>query len=141
MLEVMTRRYYRIRPLAHVQLTQRNGHPMLTAEYVHDGQRYLVIATVAHAGEIATATDLARLLDTMPSDRTVLVDLYLAAPRTPEDEGAGPDGTANWIRDKLGTIPSGLGRVSVAVWRTGRCAACIHWSPSGWACGGCPDSS
>ena len=26
-----------------------------------------------------------------------------------------PTGTANWIRDKLGTIPSGLGRVSVAV--------------------------
>ena len=92
MLEVMTRRYYRIRPLTHVQLTQRNGHPVLTAEYAHDGQRYLVIATVADAGEIAPATDLARLLDTMPSDRTVLVDLYHAAPRTPEDEGAGPDG-------------------------------------------------
>jgi acetyl/propionyl-CoA carboxylase alpha subunit/acetyl-CoA carboxylase carboxyltransferase component len=115
MLEVMTRRYYRIRPLAHVQLTQRNGHPVLMAEYVHDGQRYLVIATVADAGEIAPATDLAQLLDTMPSDRTVLIDLYHAAPRTPEDDGTGPDGTANWIRDKLGTIPSGLGRVSVAV--------------------------
>ncbi|HEY6787650.1 MAG TPA: biotin carboxylase N-terminal domain-containing protein, partial [Trebonia sp.] len=115
MLEVMTRRYYRIRPLAPVQLTQRNGHPVLTAEYVHDGQRYLVIAMVAGAGEIAPATDLARLLVAMPSDRTVLVDLYHAAPRTPGNEGAGPDETANWIRDKLGTIPAGLGRVSVTM--------------------------
>jgi acetyl/propionyl-CoA carboxylase alpha subunit/acetyl-CoA carboxylase carboxyltransferase component len=115
MLEVMTRRYYRIRPLAPVQLTQRNGHPVLTAEYAHDGRRYLVVATVADAGEIAPAIDLARLLVAMPPDRTVLVDLYHAAPRTPDDEGAGPDGTANWIRDKLGTIPSGVGRVSVMV--------------------------
>jgi acetyl/propionyl-CoA carboxylase alpha subunit/acetyl-CoA carboxylase carboxyltransferase component len=121
MLEVMTRRYYRIRPLAPVRHTQRNGHPVLTAEYVHDGQRYLVIALVASAGEIPPAADLARLLVAMPPDRTVLVDVYHAAPRTSEDartsedEGAGPDETANWIRDKLGTIPAGLGRVSVTM--------------------------
>ena len=47
MLEVMTRRYYRIRPLENVQVTERGGRPMLTAEYTHDGQDYLVIATVA----------------------------------------------------------------------------------------------
>ena len=26
-------------------------------------------------------------------------------------------------------------------WRTGRCAACTRWSPSGWGCGGCRTSS
>lgn len=34
MLEVMTRRYYRIRPLEHIQVTERDGRPLLTAEYV-----------------------------------------------------------------------------------------------------------
>src|SRR5262249_34962746 len=99
MLEVMTRRYYRIRPLNHVQLTGRNGRAVLAAEYVHDGHRYLVIATVADAGEIALATDLPRLLDTIPPGRTVLVDLYHTTARTPEDEDGGPNARANWIRD------------------------------------------
>jgi len=117
MLEVMTRRYYRVRPLDHVQVTERNGRPVLTAEYVHDGQRYLVIATVADAGEIAPATDLTRLLDTMPSGRTVLVDLYHTTTRTHEDEDGGPNARADGIRDKLGTIPPVVGRVAVAVRR------------------------
>src|SRR6202035_1102076 len=56
MLEVMTRRYYRIRPLQNVQLTERSGRPLLTAEYAHDGRDYLIIATVADAGENAAGT-------------------------------------------------------------------------------------
>src|SRR5262249_12020261 len=47
MLEVMARRYSRIRPLENVRVTERSGRPLLTAEYPHDGTRYLVIATVA----------------------------------------------------------------------------------------------
>ena len=48
MLEVMTRRYYRIRPLEQVKIIMHNGRPLLTAEYVqmarlrarrHRGQR------------------------------------------------------------------------------------------------------
>ena len=131
MLEVMTRRYYRLRPLTPVQLTQRNGRPVLTAEYVHDGQHYAVIATVAGAGDDALASDLAGLFDTVlpdtalldtvmpdkgPSDRIILVDLYHATPPPPDDEDAGPDATASWIGDRLAAIPSGVGRVSVAVY-------------------------
>ena len=33
MLEVMTRRYYQIRPLRRVRVTERGGRPVLTAEY------------------------------------------------------------------------------------------------------------
>ena len=79
MLEVMTRRYYRIRPLRNVQVTERSGRPLLTAEYAHDGQDYLVIATVADAGESAAGTDLPQLIDALPSGRTVLVDLYVTS--------------------------------------------------------------
>ena len=161
MLEVMTRRYYRIRPLRNVQVSERSGRPLLTAEYAHEGRDYLVIATVADAGESAAGTDLPQLIDALPSGRTVLVDLYVTS-QTSEDD---PDARADRIRDKLGLIPPAVARVAVAVRRpdgegaagrtgspsmagrtgrrsrTGRSAAGIRWWPNGWACGGSPGSS
>ena len=117
MLEVMTRRYYRIRPLRNVQVTERGGRPLLTAEYAHDGRDYLIIATVADAGENAAGTDLPQLIDTLPSGQAVLVDLYVTS-QTPEDEGnGGPDARAERIRGKLGPIPPAVARVAVAVRR------------------------
>ncbi len=117
MLEVMTRRYYRIRPLRNVQVTERSGRPLLTAEYAHDGRDYLIIATVADAGESATGTELPQVIDTLPSGRTVLVDLYVTS-QTSEDEGNGdPDARADRIRGKLGPIPPAVTRVAVAVRR------------------------
>ena len=91
----------------------------------------------------------------------MLIDLYVTS-ETSEDEAGGPDARAERIRDKLGIIPHAVQRVAVAVrrpdgsdgdeqpaWftfsarrtagtrpRTGPCAACTRWSPSGWACGG-----
>ncbi len=116
MLEVMTRRYYRIRRLEHVRVAERNGRPLLTAEYVHDGRDYLVIATVADGGR-AAGIDLAQLLDGLPSGRTVLVDLYLTS-QAPEDEGdADSDAGADRIRGQLGPIPASVARVAVAVRR------------------------
>src|SRR5580704_4759215 len=77
MLEVMTRRYYRIRPLENVRVVEHSGRPLLTAEYTHDGQDYLVIATVADGTESAAKSDLPELAGALPADRTVLVDLYV----------------------------------------------------------------
>jgi acetyl-CoA carboxylase carboxyltransferase component/pyruvate/2-oxoglutarate dehydrogenase complex dihydrolipoamide acyltransferase (E2) component len=114
MLEVMTRRYYRIRPLEHVEVTERSGRPVLTAEYVHEGRDYLVLATVADG---APRTGLAELPGEFPSDRTVLVDLYLTS-GTPEDEhDDDPDARADRIRGTLGPIPPAVGRIAVAVRR------------------------
>jgi acetyl/propionyl-CoA carboxylase alpha subunit/acetyl-CoA carboxylase carboxyltransferase component len=113
MLEVMTRRYYQIRPLKNVQVTERDGRPLLTAEYVHDGRGYLVIATVADGTENVPWTGL--LPDELPSDRTVLVDLYVTS-QAPEGEGdAGLDARADRIRGQLGSIPAAVGCVAVAV--------------------------
>ena len=117
MLEVMTRRYYRIRPLEHVRVTERGGQPLLTAEYVHDGHGYAVIATVADGRESAAETDLPELIDTLPPGRSVLVDLYVTS-QTPEDEAdRDPDARAERILGKLGVIPPGVARVAVAVRR------------------------
>ena len=115
MLEVMTRRYYQIRPLRNVQVTERGGRPLLTAEYAHDGDDYLIIATVADGKESAAGTELPQLLEALPSDRIVLVDLYVTS-QTPEDQGD-PGARADRIRGKLGLIPPAVARVAVAVRR------------------------
>jgi acetyl/propionyl-CoA carboxylase alpha subunit/acetyl-CoA carboxylase carboxyltransferase component len=116
MIEVMTRRYYQIRPLSRVRVTEQGGRPLLTAEYDHDGQDYVLIATVASGTDTAAETDLIQLVDKLSADRTVLVDLYVTS-ETPEDEAGGPDARAGRIRDKLGIIPSAVERVAVAVRR------------------------
>jgi acetyl/propionyl-CoA carboxylase alpha subunit/acetyl-CoA carboxylase carboxyltransferase component len=116
MLEVMTRRYYQIRPLRGVEVTEHGGRPLLTAEYDHDGQDYVLIATVASGTDNAAETDLPQLVDKLSADRTVLVDLYVTS-ETPEDEAGGPDARAGRIRDKLGIIPPAVERVAVAVRR------------------------
>jgi acetyl/propionyl-CoA carboxylase alpha subunit/acetyl-CoA carboxylase carboxyltransferase component len=109
MLEVMTRRYYRIRPLKNVQVTERAGRPLLTAEYVHEGRDYQVVATVADGSENVPWTDL--LPDELAAGRTVLVDLYVTS-QASEDEG---DASADRIRGQLGSIPAAVGPVAVAV--------------------------
>jgi acetyl/propionyl-CoA carboxylase alpha subunit/acetyl-CoA carboxylase carboxyltransferase component len=116
MLEVMTRRYYQIRPLRNVRVTEPGGRPLLTAEYSHDGRDYVVIATVARGTDTAPETDLPRLVDALSAGRTVLVDLYVTS-QTPEDEIGGLDARAGRIRDKIGIIPGAVERVAVAVRR------------------------
>jgi acetyl/propionyl-CoA carboxylase alpha subunit/acetyl-CoA carboxylase carboxyltransferase component len=117
MLEVMTRRYYRIRPLQNVQVTERSGRPLLTAEYSHDGTGHLIIATVAESAESAAATELPQLIEALPTGRTVLVDLYVTSQTAEEDGHGAPEARAERIRGKLGVIPPSVARVSVAVRR------------------------
>jgi acetyl/propionyl-CoA carboxylase alpha subunit len=139
MLEVMTRRYYRIRPLEQVKVIEHNQRPLLTAEYAHDGHDYLLIATVAGAAENDGATDLRRLVDALPPGRTALIDLYVTS-QTPEADRDPDAQTARKATGRPGS-PSAPLRGPGQRWRTGRCAACTRWSPSGSACGGCQDSS
>jgi acetyl/propionyl-CoA carboxylase alpha subunit/acetyl-CoA carboxylase carboxyltransferase component len=119
MLEVMTRRYYQIRPLENVRVVEHGGRPLLTAEYTHEGQDYLVIATVAESTESAAESDLPELPGALAAGRTVLVDLYVTS-QAPEDEADDdPDARATRIRGKLGAVPPAVERVAVAVRRTG----------------------
>ena len=116
MLEVMTRRYYRIRPMKHVQVIEHNDRPLLTAEYSHNRHDYVVVAAVGSATETDGASDLRQLVDALPSDRTALIDLYVTS-QTPEVDGGDSDARAVRIRAKLGTIPRTVGRVAVGVRR------------------------
>ncbi|MBN9109181.1 MAG: biotin/lipoyl-binding protein [Pseudonocardia sp.] len=124
MLEVMTRRYYRIRQTGPVQIVDHGGRPVLTATYTADGHDYLILATVASGrastddpgadAPAAVSTDLNRMVATLPPGRTALIDLYVTSD---DSAGVDPDARARRIADKVGTIPASVGRVAVAVRR------------------------
>ena len=124
MLEVMTRRYYRIRHLTDVTVVDRGGRPLLSATYRHDGRDHIVLATTVHtapaapvAGEPpAVQADLRRIVARLPADCTVLLDLYVTAGQAPDDD---PERSAEKIRESLGTLPAPLDRVAIAVRRAG----------------------
>ena len=56
MLEAMTRRYYRVRTLTDLRIVDRDGRPLLTAAYTHEGQDYRVLATTVHTAPAGPAT-------------------------------------------------------------------------------------
>jgi acetyl/propionyl-CoA carboxylase alpha subunit/acetyl-CoA carboxylase carboxyltransferase component len=121
MLEVMTRRYYRIRPLERFSVVEHGGRPLLSAQYSDHDRRYSVLATVVDStvtegaeGPTAVATDLHQLVDALPAEHTALIDLYVTSD---DSSGAEPDARAGRIRDRLGAIPQAVGRVAVAVRR------------------------
>ena len=127
MLEVMTRRYYRIRALRDVEVVDRGGRPLLTARYSHDvtgaGSREVTVlaTTVRTAPDAPTGTDpkavqgdLRRLLQQVPADRDVELDLYVIAGEAPD---ADPERSAEKISALLGRLPEPITRVAVAVRR------------------------
>jgi acetyl/propionyl-CoA carboxylase alpha subunit/acetyl-CoA carboxylase carboxyltransferase component len=121
LLEVMTRRYYRIRPLRRFEVAVHDGRPLLSADYRHGGRDYTVLGTVvdstAHGGAenpSAVSGDLRAMVSALPAGRTALVDLYVSSDNS---QGVEPNARASRIRDRLGPLPPAVGRVAVAVRR------------------------
>ncbi|WP_210036354.1 ATP-binding protein [Pseudonocardia parietis] len=118
LLEVMARRYYRVRPLRELELTEYAGKPLLTARYQHLGNDRTLFASVIDnndpAAAAAVAEELRRRVAELDGNRTALVDLYVTS--TKADDGGDPDARAERVRAALGRVPGGiLHRVAVAV--------------------------
>ncbi|MFP5022736.1 ATP-binding protein [Pseudonocardia phyllosphaerae] len=117
LLEVMTRRYYRVRPLRDLELSEFAGHPLLTAHYQHLGNDRELYATVIDNNDpeaaAATAEELRRRAGELAPGRTALVDLYVTSTHT--DDGGDPDARADRVRAALGRVPETVARVAVAV--------------------------
>ncbi len=118
LLEVMTRRYYRVRPLQGIALTEHAGAPLLQARYQHLGNDRTLFASVIDNNDpeaaMATAAELRRLVGELGPGRTALVDLYVTS--THADDGGDSDARAERVRAALGRVPGdALHRVAVAV--------------------------
>ena len=88
MLELLTRRYYRIRPLEDVRTLRRDGRQFVTAHYAHDGRQVQLITTLAEVSELrATASAVASLARDAPASEAA-VDFYLCGSEPSPDEDA-----------------------------------------------------
>ena len=78
MLEIHTRRYYRIRTIDHLNCQVIDGHSCATGAYHHDGKRIHVVATHTDYDRLGeTATKLCPFLQTLPPDDDVVMDFYV----------------------------------------------------------------
>jgi acetyl-CoA carboxylase carboxyltransferase component/biotin carboxyl carrier protein len=114
LLEVLTRRYYRVAGLEDVRVVDLDGKPFLTAFYERKGRRVRLISTFADPSTLATSAARAgELVRSGPATEGVAVDLYLSW----EDPPSEPDEMARTIADALAAarLPSGVGRVAVSV--------------------------
>jgi len=113
MLELLTRRYYRVYPLEEVQALERDGQRFLTAHYTPGEERVDLITTVAEASELpAAAAAAAALAADAPAARAV-VDFYLAWSDPPRETDAMAAELHAVIR--AAGLPPTVERVAVAV--------------------------
>jgi acetyl/propionyl-CoA carboxylase alpha subunit/acetyl-CoA carboxylase carboxyltransferase component len=81
MLEVLVRRYYRHRAIEDLETREVEGSAVATAHYVHEGMRLRVVAACTAWDDLAgTLTALRPLLEELPAEQEVLLDLFLWRP-------------------------------------------------------------
>ena len=110
LLEVMTRRYYRIRPIREVVTFERDGIPFATTSYPRADHEVHVLSTHVEHDELeAAVTIVAALTEEVPTTDFVVVELY----EWDDEGGVDVDGAGlAALLDR--TLPPGLQRVVVA---------------------------
>ena len=85
LLELLTRRFYKIRPLEEMHSSRIDGRAFVTARYSLDDRRVQLIATLAEASELpAAAASVAALASDFTAPESV-VDFYLHWSEPPPD--------------------------------------------------------
>lgn len=98
LLEVLTRRYYRIRSLRGVSGRPLDSLRCAIAEYELDGRRIWCVAVYAEYARFAESlTACHRLLAELPAEHDVVMDFYLVRP----DSHAPADTTARELQEAL----------------------------------------
>ncbi|MBE3076302.1 MAG: fused acetyl/propionyl-CoA carboxylase subunit alpha/methylmalonyl-CoA decarboxylase subunit alpha, partial [Actinobacteria bacterium] len=102
MLEVLTRRYYKIRTLEDIRAFQHDGRQFVTGEYELRGQRLHLIANMAALSELPACLDgVAELAAAVADPTNLVVDLYFAS----NDALADQDSVALMLGDILADVP------------------------------------
>ncbi len=114
LMEVMVRRYYRIRELGELTITVREGQTFAVADYLYRGAPVHLIAT--HAGHQRLAWSvgaLGRLAGKAAPETETVADLYLWRPGEPPAEDADAEEIAALLDPAA--LPEGLRRVAVSL--------------------------
>jgi acetyl/propionyl-CoA carboxylase alpha subunit/acetyl-CoA carboxylase carboxyltransferase component len=124
LLELLTRRYYKIVALEEVRSSRLDGRPLVTARYSLEGRWVQLIATLAEAAELpAAAAAVGALTSDAPTSEAV-VDFYLHWSEPPPDT----DAMAAELGEALNAaqLPSAVRSVAVAVAVDSRAGADVH---------------
>ncbi|HEV2058954.1 MAG TPA: carboxyl transferase domain-containing protein [Solirubrobacteraceae bacterium] len=113
MVELLTRRHYRIRQLEDVCPVQRDGRQFVTAHYEHDGRRVELITTLTEFSELAAAAAAVAALAPDDPGSEAVVDLYLSWSEPPPDADAMAAELGAALADAR--LPPSVRRVAVAV--------------------------
>lgn len=119
MLEVMVRRYYRIRELETVRTFETDGLSFAEAEYPWEGGRVHLFATHAAPGGLAEALAMARHLAAATPEgrsdegREVVIDLYAWQDSPAEDDDAAAAEIGQLV--EAAGFPARMRRVAVAL--------------------------
>ncbi len=122
LLELLTRRFYKIRPLEDMRSSRLDGREFVTGRYSLDGRRVQLITTLAEASELPAAASAVAALASDASASESVVDFYLHWSEPPPD--------ADTMAAELGAavngaeLPPTVQRVAVAVSR--RAGADVH---------------
>ena len=116
LLEVLTRRYYKIRELRDVRRVERDGRQFITASYDREGRQVRLVTTLADAGEIgAAAAGIAAVVGELATGagEGVVADIYVAWADSPTD----PDAMSDRIAADLSAagLSAAVRRVAIAV--------------------------
>ena len=85
LLEVMTRRYYRIRELQRLSTAEVDGFSVASAEYDLEGRHVHVVATHADRSELDRCLDAMRPLLTARRSGDIVLDVYLWSGESVDD--------------------------------------------------------
>jgi acetyl/propionyl-CoA carboxylase alpha subunit/acetyl-CoA carboxylase carboxyltransferase component len=102
MLEVLTRRYYKVRGLEHVRSFQRAGRQFVTGGYDMRELQYRLISTVGDLAELpAVLASVAGQAAEVADPTNLVVDLYLSSDEPFRD----PDSMAATFKQVLADVP------------------------------------
>jgi acetyl/propionyl-CoA carboxylase alpha subunit/acetyl-CoA carboxylase carboxyltransferase component len=105
LLEVLTRRYYKVRTLEHIEQFMRDGRQFVTGDFDLRGSRLHLIAAVTDLeGLSGTVESVAALARDVPEPANLVTDLYVSWPDAPED--------TDQVADTLSELLSGVEPVS-----------------------------
>jgi acetyl/propionyl-CoA carboxylase alpha subunit/acetyl-CoA carboxylase carboxyltransferase component len=114
MLEVLARRYYRIRDVEGVCVADADGVPYAMAQYEHEGRRVHLVAAHTDLDVLDDAVDrLAPVIGDVESGHDVVVDIYAWHDTAVFDPDALRDRLAGLLADRVGRFA--LRRIVVAV--------------------------
>ena len=104
MLDVLTRRYYRIRDIETIQPCAVDGQMCALTQYEFDGKRVHVLATAAACDDLAVAAQrLLPCVREVPDEHDIVMDFYAWSREALSDD----DSLSGWLHDTFRQVTFG----------------------------------